>query len=167
MTVREAVSAQDYEAFSVLIDEYVSWLRDRYEREEWLVGDVLGMQALQTEMQNLASVYAPPRGRAFIAELNGEVCGCGAYRRLDASVCEMKRVFVPARFQGNGIGRSICNGLLDAARNDGFRAMRLDTGKLMTEAIALYQSVGFAPIEPYLDYPPEILPYFLFMERAL
>ena len=167
LVIREVSNEQDCTAFAGLIDEYVNWLRRRYDQDRWLVAEVLDTQALTSEVQNLASVYLPPNGRAFLAELDGVACGCGAYRRREAGVCEMKRVFVPGRFQGKGIGRKICNELIAAATNDGFWCMRLDTGKLMTEAISLYNSVGFKPIEPYVEYPAELMPYFMFMERSL
>ena len=167
VAIREASSEQDCVAFAALIGEYVDWLRRRYAEAGWLVTDVLDMQAFTNELDTLASTYFPPNGRTFLAELDGEACGCGAYRRRDDGSCEMKRVFVPARFQGNGIGRGLCTALIAAARDDGFRIMRLDTGKLMTEAISLYESVGFYSIEPYFEYPAEIMPYFLFMERPL
>ncbi|MDQ6738336.1 MAG: GNAT family N-acetyltransferase [Gemmatimonadota bacterium] len=165
--IREAGSERDAVAFAALIEEYVNWLRGRYEQEEWLVTEVLDMQALASEVQNLASTYFPPHGRVFLAELDGEACGCAAYRGREDGACEMKRVFVPERYQGKGIGRRLCNELIAAAGNDGFECMRLDTGKLMTEAIALYKSVGFNAIEPYFEYPAEVAPHFVFMERRL
>jgi ribosomal protein S18 acetylase RimI-like enzyme len=60
----------------------------------------------------------------------------------------MKRVFVPAQFQGAGLGRRLCNALIASVREDGFRLMRLDTGRLTKEAIAMYQSFGFAQCAP-------------------
>ena len=79
----------------------------------------------------------------------------------------MKRVFVPPRFQGSGIGRGICTELIASARSDGFRLMRLDTGGLMKEAISLYQSFGFKECAPYYEYPARLMPYFVFMELPL
>jgi hypothetical protein len=45
--------------------------------------------------------------------------------------------------------------------------MRLDTGNLMTEAIAMYRALGFRDCEPYNEYPPELMPYLVFLERSL
>ena len=45
--------------------------------------------------------------------------------------------------------------------------MRLDTGNLLREAIAMYASFGFAFSAPHHEYPEELMPYLVFMERAL
>jgi GNAT superfamily N-acetyltransferase len=43
----------------------------------------------------------------------------------------MKRLFVPPRNQGKGIGRLLCQNITVKAREDGFTLMRLDTGNLL------------------------------------
>jgi ribosomal protein S18 acetylase RimI-like enzyme len=165
--IREASSEQDYRAFSQLIGEYVSWLRSRYEQDNWLITEVLDRQSLSSELETLSTMYGLPNGRAFVAVSDNEVRGCGAYRRLADGTCEMKRVFVPGRFQGAGLGRRLCSALIAAAREDGFRLMRLDTGNLMKEAIAMYRSFGFKECSPYYEYPEKLMPYFVFMELPL
>ena len=165
--IREASSEQDYKAFSQLIGEYVFWLRSRYEQDNWFITEVFDKQSLSSELENLSTMYGSPNGRAFLAVCDNEVRGCGAYRRLADGTCEMKRVFVPVRFQGAGLGRRICSVLIASARADGFRLMRLDTGNLMKEAITMYRSFGFEECSPYYEYPGQLLPYFVFMELPL
>ena len=165
--IHEASSEQDYRAFSQLIGEYVSWLRSRYEQDNWFITEVLDKQSLSSELDNLSTMYGSANGRAFLAVSDNEVRGCGAYRRLADGTCEMKRLFVPVRFQGAGLGRRICSALIASARADGFRLMRLDTGNLMKEAITMYRSFGFEECSPYYEYPGQLLPYFVFMELPL
>jgi GNAT superfamily N-acetyltransferase len=165
--IREASGEQDYLAFSQLIGEYVAWLRSRYEQDSWFITEVLDKQSLSSELQNLATMYGAPNGRAFVALCDNEVRACGAYRRLEDGTCEMKRVFVPGRFQGAGIGRRLCSALIAAAREDGFRLMRLDTGSIMTEAITMYRSFGFKECSAYYEYPEKLMPYLVFMELPL
>lgn len=167
VVVREASSGKDYEVFSLLIGEYVSWLRSRYEQDNWFIAEVLDKQALAGELENLSAMYGSSNGRAFVAVYEDEVRGCGAYRRLADGTCEMKRVFVRQRFQGAGLGRRLCTELIAAAREDGFFLMRLDTGNLMSEAITMYKSFGFKECPPYYEYPEKLMPYFVFMELQL
>ena len=165
--IHEASSEHDYSAFSQLIGEYVSWLRSRYVDNNWFITEVLDKQSLSSELENLSTMYGSTNGRAFLAVSDNEVRGCGAYRRLADGTCEMKRLFVPVRFQGAGLGRRICSALIASARADGFRLMRLDTGNLMKEAITMYRSFGFEECSPYYEYPGQLLPYFVFMELPL
>jgi hypothetical protein len=45
--------------------------------------------------------------------------------------------------------------------------MRLDTGNLFAEAIAMYRKLGFRDCAPHLEYPEKLLPYLVFMELPL
>lgn len=166
-SIRQAVSAPDFEAFGALIREYVDWCRARYSDQPWFFEAVFGYQALDRELEGLSSAYGPPRGKALLAVQEGQVWGAVAYRRLSGSVCEMKRMFVPARFHGKGLGRRLCQAIVDQARADGFSTMRLDTAKDFVEALGLYRSIGFADCAPYVDYPEPIKPMIVFLEMGL
>jgi GNAT superfamily N-acetyltransferase len=165
--IRPVSTPHDYQAFATLIDEYVRWIRTRYGNDEWFVTEVLDQQSLTDELANLPTIYGPPNGRAFLAGDEREARGCGAFRRLDDSTCEMKRVFVRGRFHGAGIGRALCESVIDAARAEGFESMKLDTLHLMREAVALYESFGFLECAPYHAYPANLMPYLVFMELHL
>lgn len=53
---------------------------------------------------------------------------------------------------------------VEAARDLGYAAMRLDTLGGMTEAISLYRSLGFRPIDAYYSNP---IPNTTYFELAL
>ena len=166
-SILPAESDRDYEAFAGLIREYVEWLRTLYRDKAWFVDAVMGHQSLDEELGALAHAFGPPRGAAMLARHGDVVQGCGAYRDLGGGVCEMKRVFVPPRWQGRGWGRRLCQALTGAARAQGYTVMRLDSVQRMTRAAALYRSMGFRECAPYQAYPAKILPQMVFMERAL
>jgi GNAT superfamily N-acetyltransferase len=165
--IREAVSASDYRAFEELIREYVDWARERYVKHSWLIEMAFSYQSLDRELEMLSAAYGPPRGKTLLADVGGEIRGAVAYRDLGQGVCEMKRMFVPGRFHGQGLGRALCQALIAQAKADGFIQMRLDTGKLFAEAIGLYLSVGFERCEPYIDYPDRMQSMLVFMNRKL
>ena len=52
-------------------------------------------------------------------------------------------------------------------REDELRLMKLDTGVLMNEAIAMYRSLGFRECAAYIDYPARLMPYLVFLELRL
>jgi GNAT superfamily N-acetyltransferase len=66
-----------------------------------------------------------------------------------------------------GRGRQLSEALIGAAISDGYITMQLDTGNRLTEAITMYESMGFDHIKPYQEYPQRLMPYLVFMEKPL
>lgn len=166
-SIQVAATPSDFAAFAGLVAEYVEWCRVRYRDHPWFVERVFGHQSLADELAALPLAYSAPRGTALLFVVDGDVRGGGAIRRLADGSCEMKRLFVPDRHQGQGIGRRLCEALIAAARREGFPLMRLDTAALFAEAIALYEAFGFRRCAPHLDYPPELMQHLVFMELPL
>jgi GNAT superfamily N-acetyltransferase len=163
----QATTEADYAVFGALVREYVEWCRARFAQDSWLIDEALSHQALDRELETLQTRYGPPSGKAFLARHDGEVVGCGAYKWRSDEFCEMKRLFVPDRFRGLGLGRKLCAALIDSAKKDGFTLMRLDTAGPMSEAVALYEAIGFKRCAPYNEYPERLMPHMVFMELAL
>jgi GNAT superfamily N-acetyltransferase len=162
-----AHSEADYAAFADLVTEYIQWSRARYASDPWFVEQVFGYQSLEAELKTLASTYGPPKGVTLLARRAGVISGGGAFRHFSDGHCEMKRLFVPQRFAGQGTGRRLCQDLMHTAARHGYQRMLLDTGNLLREAISLYHSMGFRECAPYREYPAELMPFLVFMEAEL
>ena len=165
--IRTAESADDYAVFGELCRAYIGWCRERYAGVPWLVEEVFGHQSFEDELKGLATKYGPPKGKTLLALRDGRAIGGGAYHQLADGVCELKRLYVADEARGLGVGRQLSESLMASAKAEGFTVMRLDTGNLLNEAIAMYHAMGFRDIAPYLDYPERFLPYLVFMERTL
>ncbi len=134
------------------------------EYEEWLGLD-LCFQGFEAELENLPGRYAAPDGALLLAYVGSEAGGCGAFRKLDDGICEMKRLFICDQFRGSGIGNLLIEILLEQARKQGYKKMRLDTlPDKMGKAVRLYGSHGFYEIPPYYENPYGGV---LFMEKLL
>jgi putative acetyltransferase len=90
-----------------------------------------------------------PRSGFLVARWEGEPVGCGAYRPLDETTAEIKRMFVEPAFRRRGISRRVLSALEDAARQAGYTKVRLETGTIQHEALGLYQSAGYHRIRCY------------------
>lgn len=78
--------------------------------------------------------------------------GCGAMKMYQDGVMEIKRMFVPKEYRGQGIAGKILNELQIWAKELGFERCILETGDKMVEAIGLYQKSGFITIPNYGQY---------------
>jgi GNAT superfamily N-acetyltransferase len=65
---------------------------------------------------------------------------------------EVKRMFVRTEHRRKGHARRLLAALEDRARAQGFRRVLLETGLVQPEAIALYKSAGYAPVEGFGHY---------------
>lgn len=141
-------------------DVQIAQARELFKNYEIWLGMDLCFQGFEEELRTLPGRYAPPGGRLFIAYVDGEPAGCIAMRKIGDGVCEMKRLFVSGTFRGRRIGDKLIRRLIDAARDEGYEFMRLDTlPERMKEAAELYRSYGFYSIEPYYENPYEGVEY--------
>jgi putative acetyltransferase len=115
----------------------------------------LCFQGFEQELAALPGDYGRPHGRLLLAFWNDEVAGCVALRRIDANVCEMKRLYVRSAYRSHGVGRALALRIIGEARQAGYRSMRLDSLPSMKSALRLYRTLGFQNIAPYRDNPVE------------
>jgi GNAT superfamily N-acetyltransferase len=92
------------------------------------------------------------RGGFFVAYLSGEPVGCGAVRRTDPGVAEIKRMYVAPNARGRRVGRQILDVLEAEARRLGVTRVVLETGPRQPEAIALYAHAGFVEVPLFGEY---------------
>lgn len=137
-----AADEADLPAVRALLREY-----------EDALGVSLAFQDFDREVRDLPGDYAPPPGALLVARDDGLTVGCVALRPLDASTCEMKRLYVRPTLRGHGAGRRLAEAVIAEARRIGYERMRLDTLPGMEDAQALYDRLGFRDIAPYRDNP--------------
>ena len=89
--------------------------------------------------------------RYLIASMNDcLVGGCGIAPFNDRDdVCELRKLFLLPRSRGLGIGRNLIIDCLEYAKYKGYKKCYLDTLSSMTQAIGLYEKLGFK----YLNTP--------------
>ncbi|MCH7345628.1 GNAT family N-acetyltransferase [Pelomonas sp. CA6] len=117
----------------------------------------LCFQGFEQEMGSLPGEYASPEGVMLLALVDGQVAGCGGFRRLTdvdyPNACEMKRLYVRPAFRRFGLGRTLAHALIERAAGAGYSCMLLDTLDDMEAARGLYESLGFAEVPPYYFNP--------------
>lgn len=145
--VETANSGQMTEVSRLFLD-YARWFEARFRH-------TFCFQNFDAELAALPGLYAPPEGNIWLALAPPSTAvGVIAVKPLAAAgVCEMKRLWVDPAWRRGGLGRELATLSIAWARRRGYRAMKLDTLKRMEGAMALYRSLGFTEIDPYVANP--------------
>jgi putative acetyltransferase len=89
----------------------------------------------------------------FVVEaLDGKIVGGGGIYPTDglpADTCELVKMYLKPGVRGSGLGRTIVEKCLQAARDAGFSKIYLETMPELGLALKLYEKFGFT----YLDAP--------------
>lgn len=160
MQIIQVLSDTELQQTKDLFREYFEFLRHDH-------GLDIGYQGIDDELAALPGHFTPPSGRLVLAVESGKPMGCAGLRRMDADICELKRMYVRPEFRGQGAGRALATKLIQDAKDIGYKRMRLDTGNFLKEAQSLYYSLGFKRIEPYNEIPEELRSIAIYMELVL
>ena len=85
-------------------------------------------------------------GRIFFAVRDGGPIGCCALLRIGEGDYEVAKMAVAPSAQGQGVGRALLSAVIESARTAGIRRLSLETNRVLTPAIRLYESCGFRHI---------------------
>lgn len=149
--IRLASWPADGEIVRTLFREYASGL-----------GIDLAFQGFEEELAALPGKY----DAVLLALRGGEALGCVALRpvpppqhadlaRLPGRPCEMKRLYVRPAARGCGLGLQLARRICALAVDAGYDSIVLDTLPSMAPALAVYATLGFERVAPYVYNPIE------------
>ncbi len=110
------------------------------------LGVDLSFQDFEKELKTIDQQYRQPTGGLILAFKDEQVVGCVGVRKLDGVTAELKRMYVKVEYRGYHIGVELLRRSMELGKELGYKKMRLDTLKNMTQAQLLYQyiiSFGF------------------------
>ena len=108
---------------------------------------------------------AEPDTTVWIARNGGTAVGCGALRRHNAILGEVKRMYVRPSEQGRGIAGAILSLIEEKATSEGLETLKLETGDRHPAAWRVYERAGFRRCAAFADYPDSA--YSIFYEKTL
>jgi GNAT superfamily N-acetyltransferase len=165
--IRDAQLPDDIDFVRQLWTEYLTWGNDKMQ----LLYGVHPHNPKETVEQDIKMIdkFLPPNGRLLLAFVDNSFCGIGCLKSIDEEISEIKRMYVKPSFRKIGAGRAILSSLLNAAKEEGYKKVRLDSPKFMEAAHSLYRSLGFKSIPVYeeVEIPTAFRQYLLFMEIDL
>ncbi|PDT00019.1 GNAT family N-acetyltransferase [Rhizobium chutanense] len=99
---------------------------------------------------NKADVVGPRTRFVVATDPQGRAVGCGAYRSLDRTVAEIKRMFaLPGT---SGVGSAILSYLEDKAKAEGYAEAWLETRRVNERATNFYRRHGYREIPNFGKY---------------
>jgi putative acetyltransferase len=101
----------------------------------------------------------------FIARDDGAAVACGALKRHDGGVGEVKRMYTRPSHRGRRIGAMIVERIEALAHAEGLTRLVLETGDRHPAAWTVYERAGFTRCGPVLDYPDS--KWSVFYEKTL
>ncbi|MGV3638570.1 MAG: GNAT family N-acetyltransferase [Flavobacteriales bacterium] len=90
--------------------------------------------------------------QVVVVHLGQRPVGCGAFKPFGAQAVEVKRMYTVPEHRRKGLGALVLNDLEAWAAELGHTRCVLETGRAMTEAIALYTRQGYILIPNYGPY---------------
>lgn len=114
-----------------------------------------GLDLTSKAMPKAGPAELNPPGGVFLVgyEADGAAVCCGGIKRLDATACEFKRMYVVPEARGKGVGRALLEELEDRARSLGYEIARLDTGPKQVGARHIYETAGYRSIPNFNGNP--------------
>ena len=165
ITIRAATNKGDVASFAAFSREYADWLLTSLNLD-------VSFQSFQQEMDSLPGDYGPPSGSILLASVpcadgGRQDIGAIAIRPFDAShvlptatpetqfsfkTCELKRLYVPPKWQKCGAGRLLTEAAISTARQMGYKRVVLDCVKQLSAANRMYERLEFKPCANYNRY---------------
>ncbi len=114
-----------------------------------------GYTVADPNLDHLYETYSQPRSAYWVVELDGEVVGGGGVAPLsggDGAVCELQKMYFLPAVRGQGLAKKLAVQALDYGRSQNFSRCYLETTASLTQAIALYERLGFEHIDGPLGF---------------
>jgi putative acetyltransferase len=111
-----------------------------------------------------SGAYSQPRNLFLVAVDEDHVVATGAVWHVDATSCELRRMFVHPNYRRRGLARQIAVELLEFAARADYEVVRLETNRTLSASHRLYESLGFAYAQPFQGVGEDDVYY---MERPI
>ena len=120
--------------------------------EEWISKFFRLEEQDRITLGNPELVILQPGGHIFMAVDGEEAVACSALLLVAPGVFELGKMAVSPAYRGRGLGRRILEHSIAEARKAGAESVHLVSNSILSDAVHLYESVGFQHV------PPEHLP---------
>ena len=104
-----------------------------------------------SDVESLQTTYDGNNGMLLGILDGSDVVGVGGIKKLTDNTGELVRLWLLPQYRNLGLGRRTVETLLQFARREGMRKLKLDTSRKCVDAITLFKKVGFGEVKPYKE----------------
>lgn len=167
LTIRRATFPADAGALRDLLLGYIDALMTEMPEEAEAFRQKYDPAKIDALVELCRVQNARPAGDLLLGFTGDAPVACGMFRSFGPGVAEIQRVYVSPAARGLGAGRAMVEALMAQAKADGHRLVRLDTGRGLKAAIALYERLGFTECPPYHAETPYLDHLARYYERPI
>ena len=129
LEIREVKLPHDLDSVRQLWIDYLTWGNNNM---QMLYGVHPHHPQEQVEQDiKMIDKFLPPHGRLLLAFIDNKACGIGCLKSINEEIGEVKRMYVDPSFRKIGAGGAILQSLINAAKETGYKKIRLDSPKFM------------------------------------
>lgn len=114
---------------------------------EWIKQYFTMEEADYKSLNHPQNYYIDKGGYILVALLEDEVVGVVAMSKMTNDCFELSKMGVRPSAHGHGIGRLLCQSVIDKARQVGAQKLFLESNTILEPAINLYYKLGFKKID--------------------
>ena len=93
-----------------------------------------------------------PFGKCYSAYEEGELIGAAVLLPIDKYKVEIKNIAIAPSYQGKGYGKQLLQKVIDLAKAESYKTIRIGTANSSIGQLALYQKVGFEMKEMLFNF---------------
>ena len=95
------------------------------------------------DLYSIQQHYIEKGGKAWVAELEGNVAGFGCLRLLNSNAAEIKRVRIDQKHRGKGLGKSLISQIENYCFSSNITKVLVDTDDRFVSAKSMYSGMGY------------------------
>jgi len=100
------------------------------------------------DLSDIEKYYFNNNGWFAVLEKDNEIIGSYGICKINKTTCELRKMYLLKKFQGQGLGKSMMDDALKKAKELGYSRMMLETNSNLNKALSLYYKYGFTEYKP-------------------
>jgi putative acetyltransferase len=100
------------------------------------------------DLDSIEESYFLSNGFFGVVEIENSIVATVGLHQVDATTCELRKMYSLPSQRGKGLGKSIIEFALSKAKELGYKRVILETASPLKEAIGLYKKYGFKEFTP-------------------